>query len=210
MASMYFDDCNMVDSGLGQQPRFGPRQAMAPAGLDHDLSEALTSGFVRFWARERLHSKMEDLIQQALAAGALRPGLAAKIYGLMNVLEQGIYGRVGCAGLSSLNHRQHERVIGLTLEIRQSFELILAVLSVKPQRQFWLTQPPCRRFIAASDAAEESSQGGTGGFLLVWEEDDHQVREGFVAVVTPSSIPCGPREIKRSLSSSCRCCSMRS
>ena len=41
-------------------------------------------------------------------------------------LEQGIYGRVGCAGLASL---QHERVVELTLEIRQSFELMLAVLA---------------------------------------------------------------------------------
>ena len=198
MASMYFDDCNMVDwassEGSAQWAAcqlaemlgtpFAPekRQAMAPVGtflgLDHDLSEALSSGFVRFWARERLHSKMIDLIQQALAADALRPGLAAKIYGLMNFLEQGIYGRVGCAGLSSLNCRQHERVIDLTPDIRQSFDLILAVLSVK-------RAATCRRFLAASDAAEDLPQKGSGGFLLIWEEADRQVREGFVAVVAP-------------------------
>ena len=85
----------------------------------------------------------------ALAANSLRPGLA-----VMNFLEQGIYGRVGCAGLASLNHRQHERSIDLTLDIRQS-ELILAVLSVRP---------PCRWFIAASDAVEEVPQGGAGSF----------------------------------------------
>ena len=117
--------------------------------------------------RMRPGSKMQDLIHQALAAEALRPGLAAKIYGLMNFLEQGIYGRVGCAGLSSLNSRQHEQEVQLTLEIRHSFELMLAVLGVKPQRRFWLAQPPCRRFIAASDAAEELPKAGTGGFILV-------------------------------------------
>ena len=73
------------------------------------------------------------------------------------ILEQGFSGRVGCAGLASLNSRQHEREFKLTDEIRKSFELILAVLANRPQRRFWLSRPPCRRFIAASDAAEELS-----------------------------------------------------
>ena len=173
LASMYFDDCNMVDWAsskgsaqwaacqlagmLGTPFAEEKRQAMAPAGtflgLDHDLSEALTSGFVLFWARECLHAKMQDLIHQAYTAEALRPGLAAKIYGLMNFLEQGIYVRVGCAGLFSLNSRQHEKAIRLTNEIRQSFELILAVLAM----------PPCRRFVAASDARRNFPREGTGG-----------------------------------------------
>ena len=162
-----------------------------------------------FWARECLHAKMQDLIHQALAAEALRPGLAAKIYGLMNFLEQGIYGRVGCAGLSSLNSRQHEKEIRLTNEIRQSFELILAVLAIKPQRRFWLSRPPCRRFVAASDAAEELPQEGAGGFLLVWEGDERQVREGFVAVVTPRLYFLWTQGTRRLRSSSSPCCCTR-
>ena len=114
---------------------------------------------------------MQDLIHRGVAG----PGLAAKIYSLMNFLEQKFMTQFGCAGLSSLNSRQHEREVQLNLEIRQSFELILAVLGVKPQRRFWLAQPPCRRFIAASDAAEELPKAGT----LVWENNDRQGSRGF-------------------------------
>ena len=78
-------------------------------GLDHDLSCALSEGYVTFWARDRLFCKMEDLIRQAEGSNTLRSGLASKMFGLMNFLEQGMYGRVGCGGLAALCDRQGSR-----------------------------------------------------------------------------------------------------
>ena len=44
---------------------------------------------------------------------------------------------------------------------------------------------PCKRFVCASDAAEEPDTGGTGGFLVVWFSGSRQTREGFVADIHP-------------------------
>ena len=43
---------------------------------------------------------------------------------------------------------------------------------------------PCARFVAASDAAEDTPGQGIGGFLLVWK-DSIEVREAFEEVITP-------------------------
>ena len=201
VTSSYFDDFNMVDwssskgSGqwavgelnkcLGTPFAEEKRQPMAVQGsflgLDHDLSEALQRGFVTFWARERLFTKMSDLIEQSETASSLKAGLAAKMFGLMNFLEQGMYGRVGCGGLAALCDRQRSKESDLSPDILQTFQLIRALLKFRPERRFWVSNPPVQRFIAASDAAEEKPQAGTGGFLLIWQQGASQVREGFVA-----------------------------
>ena len=175
-------------------------------GLDHDLSCALSEGYVTFWARDRLFSKMEDLIRQAEGgcgiegSNTLRSGLASKMFGLMNFLEQGMYGRVGCgglAGLAALCDRQGSRDTAITDELRDCFHLIQAVLQLRPERRYWICQPPLLRFIAASDAAEEAPLHGTGGFLVVWQHPQGQLREGFVAANPESLYPLwGPGEQK--------------
>ena len=43
---------------------------------------------------------------------------------------------------------------------------------------------PCARFVAASDAAEDTPGRGTGGFLLIWK-DSPEIREAFEAIITP-------------------------
>ena len=121
LVSMYFDDAHLTDwqssKGSGQAA-FGQlntllgtpfaqekRQPMSAKGLflglDHDLSRALSDGIVTFWARERLETKMMDIISTARQSGKLMPGTAAKLYGIANFFEQGLYGRVGCGGLVS-------------------------------------------------------------------------------------------------------------
>ena len=150
-------------------------------GLDHDLSCALSGGYVTFWARDRLFCKMEDLIRQAEGSNALRSGLTSKMFGLMNFLEQGMCGRVGCGGLAALCDRQGSRETAITAELHDCFHLIRAILQLRPVRRYWICQPPTLCFIAASDAAEEAPLRGTGGFLLVWQHPRGQLREGFVA-----------------------------
>ena len=178
VASSYFDDFNIVDwssskgSGpwavgainglLGTAFADEKRQAMSSKGtflgLDHDLSCALSEGYVTFWARDRLFSKMEDLIRQAEGSNTLiRSGLASKMFGLMNFLEQGMYGRVGCGGLAALCDRQGSRETVITDELRDCFHLIRAILQLRPERRYWICQPP------------------------VWQHPRGQLREGFVA-----------------------------
>ncbi|CAE7815841.1 unnamed protein product [Symbiodinium sp. CCMP2592] len=217
VASSYFDDFNLLDwasskgSGqwavgsintlLGTPFAAEKRQPMSAhgtfLGLDHDLSEALSRGFVTFSTRKRLFDKMADLIEQATSSSSLPAGLASKMFGLMNFLEQGMYGRVGCGGLAALSERQNSREIGLTEEIRACFRLISAILRLRPQRQFWIVRPRTQRFIAASDAAAEAPLCGSGGFLIVWQHPKGQLREGFVAASPASLYPLwGPGEKK--------------
>ena len=54
------------------------------------------------------------------------------------------------------------------------------MLDVKPFRPFFVIQPECDRFVAASDAAEDEVAKGTGGFLLLWDTEPTG-REAFVA-----------------------------
>eukprot|EP00439_Symbiodinium_sp_Y106_P034439 s8919_g4.t1 len=102
------------------------------------------------------------------------------MFGLMNFLEQGMCGRVGCGGLAALCDRQGPRETVITDELRDCFHLIRAILRLRPERRYWICRPPVLRFIAASDAAEEGLRG-TGGFLVVWQHPRGQLREGFVA-----------------------------
>lgn len=175
LVSLYFDDASLTDwkssKGSGQFA-FGKlngllgtpfaaekRQPMASEGLflglDHDVSQAMSHGIVTFWARERLEAKLLDLIQTSRQSNRLPGGVAAKLYGVANFFEQGIYGRVGCGGLAAIKERQYEKGTALTPEI--------------------------------SDAALESPGQGTGGFLIIWLDQDSSLREAFVADI-PSSI----------------------
>ncbi|CAJ1425386.1 unnamed protein product, partial [Effrenium voratum] len=54
----------------------------------------------------------------------LTPGAAAKVYGLANFLELGMFGKVGAGGLHPIRMRQDERHSTLTAEICRSFELL--------------------------------------------------------------------------------------
>ncbi|CAE7815805.1 unnamed protein product [Symbiodinium sp. CCMP2592] len=138
-------------------------------GLEHDLSTALTEGFVTFWVREKLFTKLNGMIQHALNTQALRAGQASKMFGLLNFLGQGIYGRVGRGGLAALADRQQSSDSHLTQELRDCFQVVKAIVAMKPCRQFWVVAPP------------EAPRQGTGGFLLVWQRGRAQCWEGFVA-----------------------------
>ena len=147
-------------------------------GLDHDLSRCLTDGVVVFWARERIQSKLSDLITKSLFSG-----IAPKIYGIANFFEQGVWGRVGAAGLAAIKERQYSRGTALTASICSCFEVLEAIMAVRPQRTVDVLPASCSRFCVASDAALEIPQQGTGGFLIVWL-DAPERREAFVATIS--------------------------
>ena len=120
MVSYYFDDSHLSDwassKGSGQwtfrvlnellgTPLFSndKRQLMAATGtflgLDFDMSTAMSHGKVAFFVRERLVTKVGDLVASILETRTLRSGLASKLYGMLNFLELGMFGRVGAGGL---------------------------------------------------------------------------------------------------------------
>ncbi|CAE7745577.1 clpC [Symbiodinium sp. CCMP2592] len=204
LVSMYFDDAHLTDwassKGSAQSSfaglntclgsPFAPakRQPMALTGtflgLNFDFEGCLHSGLVRFFVRDRLVSKVHDMLDQALASSSLSPGLAAKIYGTCNFLEQGMYGRVGAGGLRAIRERSDEGGRELTPPILACFSLIRAVLAVRPEREFEVLPQPVARFCAASDAAEDIPGAGSGGFHLVWL-DATELRESFIAHIGP-------------------------
>ena len=122
----------------------------------------------------------------ARVTGRLMPGTAAKLYGIANFFEQGIYGRVGCGGLASIKERQYERGTMLTPAILASFEVLEAVIKSRPSRLFEVLDSHPLRFCVASDAALEAPFQGTGGLVSVWFSSSGQLREAFVADIPPA------------------------
>ena len=154
-------------------------------GLSHDMSRALSDGVVHFWPRDRIVQKVTAMLSEAESSSCLHPGQAAKLYGILNFFEQGVYGKVGAASLWSIKERQYEATTQITPDLLDNFRCIRAIVRAKPQRQLPVLPLPCKRFVCASDAAEEPDTGGTGGFLVVWFSGSRQTREGFVADIHP-------------------------
>ena len=140
---------------------------------------------VSFWARERLQSKLLDIITQCRAQGALHPGTAAKLYGIANFFEQGIWGRVGAGGLAAIKCRQYSATHSLSPAILSCFEVLEAIISCQPKRELEVLPMVHSRFCVASDAALEYPRAGTGGFLITWH-DVPERREAFIAHIEDS------------------------
>ncbi|CAE7559557.1 unnamed protein product [Symbiodinium natans] len=202
--SFYFDDLSLQDpapsatsaqSSAGELLRLlgtpfaaAKRQHMAEVGeflgLHHDLSR-LESGKVTFWARQRLVDKVAAMVAQARESGRLGHGQAAKLYGCLNFLAHGAFGKVGRAGLQSLSSHQYNKLGGdiLSPELRQSLELVQAFLATKPRRELKLMGEPPPRFCVASDASQDQPGQGGAGALLV---DPQGRRHGVVLEIDAS------------------------
>ena len=141
------------------------------------------------------------MLSTAELTGILPPGVAAKLYGILNFPELGMYGRVETGGIQPLKLRQTETSVSLTSALRQSMEVIRAVLALRPRRRVEVLPSVHHRIVAASDAAEDVPGEGTGGFLLVWRAG-LSAREAFVAEVSPPpSTRCSHQVTTRSLNS---------
>ena len=87
--------CSLIGSPFAKDKKQSMQSTGTFLGLTHDLECINQTGHVRFWACERLHDKVRDLLTTARTTGHFSRGTASKLYGLANFLEQGIYGRVG-------------------------------------------------------------------------------------------------------------------
>jgi len=176
--------CLMIGSPFAEDKKLQTMQSTGTfLGLTHDLSSINKTGHVRFWARDRLHDKVRDILATARGTGHFSRGTASKLYGLANFLEQGIYGRVGYGGLMAIKARQDENTTAMTPEIESCFEVIeAAVMRFQPKREFPVLRLEHLRFLAASDAAVEADNPGSGGFhLIFFQPNGSQIRHSFVA-----------------------------
>eukprot|EP00439_Symbiodinium_sp_Y106_P025386 s3674_g3.t1 len=103
-------------AALGTPFAAAKKQRMAISGsflgLEFDFSSVLTQGYVgyvSFFVRARLVEKVTDLIESARASNTLRAGVASKLYGMLNFLELGMFGRVGAGGLAAIKDRQMDK-----------------------------------------------------------------------------------------------------
>ena len=68
----------------------------------------------------------------------------------------------------AIKARQDEATTALTPEIEACFEVIEAVMRFQPKREFPVLHLDHLRFLAASDAAVEADNPGSGGFHLIF------------------------------------------
>eukprot|EP00438_Fugacium_kawagutii_P023073 Skav201171 [mRNA] locus=scaffold65:680096:681040:- [translate_table: standard] len=136
-------------------------------GLVHDLRTLRRDGVIHLWARDRLLTKISSLISQAESHDRLSSGLASKLYGCLGFLDQGTFGRVARSGLNHLKERQYVATSELTPELRDTFQLVRALLEVRPRRQVQLDSFRYMHITVASDASQDMPQQGKAGVLLV-------------------------------------------
>eukprot|EP00435_Cladocopium_sp_Y103_P068209 s317_g31.t1 len=176
------------------------KQPMQPTGtflgLTHDFSPVASHNVVTFWARDRLHDKVRDIIKHARDTQTFTRGTASKLYGIANFLEQGIYGRVGYGGLMAIKARQDETITTLTPDICACFEVIEAVMRFCPKREFLVLPFYGERFLAASDAAIEEDTGGAHRAPQSWAAAAETRRNGETRSRARQSI-CTAREAPR-------------
>eukprot|EP00435_Cladocopium_sp_Y103_P070526 s121_g35.t1 len=76
-------------------------------GLQHDFKDTHLCGAVRFWVRERLQNKVQDMMSSVFSEGRLLPGVASKLFGSLTFLNTGCYGKLGRSGLNAIKERQY-------------------------------------------------------------------------------------------------------
>jgi len=189
LCSMYFDDltvqdlkssrgsaqwfCCRVATLLGSPFSEEKHQAMSSEGdflgLWHSVSQVAHPGHVTFWVRDRLIHKVEGLLSEAYQRSSLPPGVAAKLYGCLNFLGHGCWGKVGRSGLVALQERQacKQGPFPLTEDLMDSLQLIRALLALKPSRHYDMQPSSSGRFLAASDAAQDAPRDGSAGCLFL-------------------------------------------
>ena len=102
--------CLMIGSPFAEDKKQTMQSTGTFLGLTHDLSCINKTGHVRFWARDRPHENVRDILATARKTGHFSRGTASKLYGLATFLEQGIYGRVAAWGMAALWQSRHVKM----------------------------------------------------------------------------------------------------
>ena len=179
VTSMYFDDLTIQDFGimggtgqafvnelarcLGYPFQEEKHQSLAAQsdflGLIHDVAECHRGAPVKFWARDRLVTKVTDIMDEAAQTSRLPPGLAAKLFGCLGFLTTGCFGKLGRSGLRSIKERQYSSQVTMTSELYQSFDSIRAQLLLKPERELPLSPVRQQRYGSVRRCARSAPRG---------------------------------------------------
>ena len=195
----------MLNAVLGTPFADEKQQPLSVLGLDNDFTEVGSDDHVQFGVRERLESKVTGMIRDAKSSGwwhHRKHQSFIKLYGTLNFLESGVFGRVGCGGLQPLKDHQYGRSSVLSARLATCFEVVEAILQLRPRCQFMVRRRQVKRVLAALDAALEVPRQGSGGYLILWHPAMSRPSEAFVAYLQKTSTTIG-LETTRSLSWRC-------
>ena len=165
----------------------------------HDLSH-VQFGTIRFSPRPALILKVGDIIKLAREAG-LHSGTAAKLYGIANFLETGMFARVGRAGLAAIKERQYDHKTSITPEITSTFDFLQDLFKMQPRREYWLMENLFSKILVASDAAYENRTGSAGFLAVLNPGQPIEIRVGRVIDIPPRNLPLlgRPRNLHRTV-----------
>ena len=185
---MYYDDANIVDSqharGQGQacfatlaecigmpfaaEKRQTMRVASTFLGIEHDFSEAHTTGIVHIRPRPKLQEDILFLVDASLAGDRLTPGQASKLRGKVSFAATAMYAKVGRAAMRPLVQREYSDMppwkLSRTLSL--ALEYIRELIVHLPPRVI-LVRPPRKAIVSvASDAQAETNTPSAGAILI--------------------------------------------
>ena len=63
-------------------------------GLVHDMQHALDQDTIKLWIRDRLDTKIHELITTAIVTQQFHPGAASKLFDCVTFLDQAVFSRV--------------------------------------------------------------------------------------------------------------------
>ena len=184
---MYYDDVSLRDlaaaKGAGQMlvntifTKLGAplserkQQRLADGaeflGLEHDVSQAFTTGEISFWPRAGLIDQIRDRILEILESGVCTSNQANKLLGVLGFTATGMWSRVGRIGVGVLQQRAHARVRTRAVDpmLVAVLDFFLVLLQAQPRRVAPVLPPALAPVVIASDAQADSSP--TGGYLLI-------------------------------------------
>ena len=101
---------------IREAPSHSDSRAFSRFG-SHDLSQLVQTGVATLWTRQQLIDKIATTISESRSSASLPRGVASKIHGMMNFLEQVTYGRIGANGLATIKERHYQRTHWITQQI---------------------------------------------------------------------------------------------
>ncbi|MCR9103619.1 MAG: hypothetical protein NXI25_26980, partial [bacterium] len=83
---------------------------------------------------------------------------------MVNFLEHGLFGRIGLGEIQALKEHQYGGSSKVNASLLGAFDVLEAIISMRPRRELMVLPMDVPRVVAASDAALEAPRQGSGGY----------------------------------------------
>ena len=120
-------------------------------------------------------------MREARKSGKFTPGQAAKLYGMVNFLEHGLFGRIGLGEIQALKEHQYGGSSKANTSPLAAFDV--AIIRMRPRRELMVLPIGCAEGGGCLGRALEAPRQGSGGYHLVFQDGGVQIREAFVAII---------------------------